>query len=160
DCPLIPDEIDYVSPFIDTAAAAMDKVLDDVAVFQTLGLNKWVIVNSWAVYDRRTEYPPGSSPGGYTNNPLHAFNRAMDRANTMGIDVVFAAGNCGQFCPKSRCGPDDRGQGQSILGANSLKSVLTAGAVRADETWIGYSSQGPGQSNLELAKPDLCAPSQ
>jgi subtilisin family serine protease len=26
--------------------------------------------------------------------------------------------------------------------------------------WLGYSSQGPGQSMLETAKPDLCAPSQ
>jgi hypothetical protein len=25
--------------------------------------------------------------------------------------------------------------------------------------WIGYSSQGPGQSNLSTDKPDVCAPS-
>jgi subtilisin family serine protease len=154
DCPLIPEAIEDVSTFMDVAADAMNLVLDDIAIYQSLGLDKWVIVNSWAVYDRRTESPAGD----YTADPAHAFNVAMGRANTMGIDVVFAAGNCGQFCPKARCGPDDRGQGESILGANSLATVLTAGAVRADGTWIGYSSQGPGK--IAAAKPDLCAPSQ
>jgi subtilisin family serine protease len=134
----------------------MNWVMDDIAVHQAAGRDKWILVNSWAVYDRRTEYPPND----YTNNPGHAFNLAMKRADAMGIDVVFAAGNCGGFCPKSRCGPDDRGQEASILGANSLGCVLTAGAVRPDGVWIGYSSQGPGQSNLSTAKPDLCAPSQ
>jgi hypothetical protein len=28
-----------------------------------------------------------------------------------------------------------------------------------DGIWIGYSSQGPGQSNLSTGKPDVCAPS-
>jgi hypothetical protein len=38
--------------------------------------------------------------------------------------------------------------------------VITAGAVRSDETWVGYSSQGPGPELLAVQKPDLCAPSQ
>jgi hypothetical protein len=38
--------------------------------------------------------------------------------------------------------------------------VITSGAVRSDETWIGYSSQGPGPQLLAEQKPDLCAPSQ
>jgi subtilisin family serine protease len=38
--------------------------------------------------------------------------------------------------------------------------VLTVGAVRADSVWLGYSSQGPGQSRLGPNKPDLCAASQ
>jgi hypothetical protein len=156
DCPMIPDAIEDVSWFVDVAADAINWVLDDIAMHQANGRDKWILVNSWAVYDRRTEYPADD----YINNPSHGFNQAMLRADGMGIDVVFAAGNCGGFCPKSRCGPDDRGQGASILGANSLGCVLTAGAVRPDGAWIGYSSQGPGQSNLSIAKPDVCAPSQ
>ena len=38
--------------------------------------------------------------------------------------------------------------------------MITTGAVRTDGYWLGYSSQGPGQPNLDLRKPDLCAPSQ
>jgi subtilisin family serine protease len=48
--------------------------------------------------------------------------------------------------------------------------VLTFGAVRSDGMWLGYSSQGPGQSRLDTPapgqpnhahdKPDLCVPSQ
>jgi hypothetical protein len=30
------------------------------------------------------------------------------------IDVVFAAGNCGQFCPDSRCGAEDQGPGRKL----------------------------------------------
>jgi subtilisin family serine protease len=75
------------------------------------------------------------------------------------IDVVFAAGNCGQFCPDNRCGAEDQGPGRSIWGANSLEQVLTVGAVRADSMWLGYSSQGPGQPKLGWEKPDFCAAS-
>jgi hypothetical protein len=156
DCPVIPEAIDDVSWFVDIAADAMNWMLDAIADLQAAGNRKWILVNSWAVYDRRTEYPAKE----YTDNPNHSFNLAMLRAESMGIDVVFAAGNCGGFCPKSRCGSNDRGEGASILGANSLRCVLTAGAVRPDGVWVGYSSQGPGQPNLSTAKPDLCAPSQ
>ena len=79
---------------------------------------------------------------------------------SLGIDVLFAAGNCGQFCPDNRCGGLDRGPSRSIWGANSLQHVLTVGAVRADDMWLGYSSQGPGQQFLGKAKPDFCATSQ
>ena len=39
----------------------------------------------------------------------------------------------------------------------SQRSAST-GAVRSDDTWLGYSSQGPGL--LTPDKPDLCVPSQ
>ena len=76
-------------------------------------------------------------------------------------DVIFAAGNCGEFCGSRRCGGVDRGPGRSIWGANALPEVITAGAVLTNEMWAGYSSQGPGPSIHGLAsdKPDLCAPS-
>jgi subtilisin family serine protease len=115
-------------------------------------------VNPWGIYDRRSEYPLG----GYTENPLNLFNLLVAVAVLQDIDVVFAAGNCGQFCPDNRCGERDRGPAHSIWGANSLEPVLTVGAVRADDMWLGYSSQGPGQPRLALGaeKPDLCAASQ
>jgi subtilisin family serine protease len=70
-----------------------------------------------------------------------------------GIDVVFAAGNCGGAWPDRRCGSSDRGPGRSILGANSHPDVITVGAVTIHDDVLGYSSEGPG--TLSANKPDL-----
>jgi subtilisin family serine protease len=113
-------------------------------------------VNSWAIYDRKSEQPPGN----YTECPNNPFNKLVVDMVGENIDVIFAAGNCGQFCPDGRCGGKDQGPGHSIWGANSLDAVLTVGAVRADTMWLGFSSQGPGQPKLGSKKPDLCAASQ
>ena len=101
-------------------------------------------------------------PGG------HPFNNIVGMMVQNNVDVVFAAGNCGQFCPSGRCGKLDHGPGHSIWGANAHFAVITAGAVRTDELWLGYSSQGPGpnllgppvQPPVRNQKPDFCAPSQ
>jgi hypothetical protein len=115
----------------------------------------WVIANPWAVFDRRRW--PGTEA--YTEGPVtaHALNRRIRAMTRRGIDFVFCAGNCGQFCPDGRCGPDDIGPGESLVGANAHPDVLSVGAVRTDGMWLGYSSQGPG--TLYAEKPDLCAPS-
>jgi subtilisin family serine protease len=159
DLPMVPPRITEVEDFfLNTADAAYRTMLDDIAQYRANGQfpGPWILVNAWAIYDRKLEYPPGD----YTNGPLHAFNQMVVGAVGGGIDVVFAAGNCGQFCPDMRCGGLDRGPGRSILGANSLSQVLSVGAVRADTLWLGFSSQGPGQPLLGTAKPDFCAPSQ
>ena len=158
DLPMLPSRIGDLPVFLNRAAVAFRTMLDGIARFKSRGTRPgpWILVNAWSVYDRRTEFPAGD----YTNNRAHDFNVLIDRAASAGIDMVFAAGNCGQFCPSARCGPRDRGPGDSILGANSHAAVLTVGAVRSDMMWLGYSSQGPGQPRLEQAKPDLCAPSQ
>jgi hypothetical protein len=144
-------------------------VLADIEVW--LGAvfpGRWVFCNAWGIHDRRLEAIPVGDPGNYTGDPAHPFNRLIGAIDcAFGHDQVFAAGNCGQFCPNDRCGPADRGPGRSILGANSHPRVLTAGAVRADGLWLGYSSQGPGQPGFLpvqpeggafVRKPDLCAP--
>jgi hypothetical protein len=158
DAPVIPPAIIELKGFLAYAQAAFIQMLADIRVLRESGpwSGPWVFVNAWAVYDRRLEKPAGD----YTNNPKHPFNVIVEQAVAEGSDVVFAAGNCGQFCPKSRCGANDRGPGRSIFGANSHSKVLTVGAVRTDGLWLGYSSQGPGQPNLAVEKPDLCAPSQ
>jgi hypothetical protein len=145
--------------FIDSAHAALQKVRDDIHDWQTYSPGKfpgpWIIVNAWAPFDLRREFPKGA----YSNNPLNKFNILINDIVSRGIDVVFCAGNCGAFSPDGRCGPNDMGPGRSILGAASLPRVLSVGAVRVDGTWCGFSSQGPGQPNLSGDKPDLCAPS-
>ncbi len=157
DFPLIPPSIDNILAFVSDAWAGFRLMLDDIAARRADGSNTapWVLTNAWAVFDRRSESPPGS----YTTDPDHPFNLIVAETVDDGHDVVFAAGNCGEFCPDFRCGRRDRGPGQSIYGANSHRRVLTTGAVRTDGRWSGYSSQGIGQPGLSRWKPDLCAPS-
>jgi subtilisin family serine protease len=159
DLPMLPSRIGNIREyFLSTADAAYRRMLQGIRDYKNSGRfpGAWVLVNAWSVFDRRSENPRGH----YTNNDSHPFHDLVAQADVSGMDVVFAAGNCGQFCPSGKCGPDDRGPGNSILGANSYECVLTVGAVRSDAMWLGYSSQGPGQSNLATEKPDLCAPSQ
>jgi hypothetical protein len=156
DLPMVPPNgIGNISEFFErTANAAFEGMLDKIKGETKPG--PWVLVNAWAIYDRSTDRDGAY----YTNNPAHPFNRLMDRAVAEGRDVVFGAGNCGEFCPSWRCGPGVHGPGNSIFGANSHPKVLTVGAVNPDKMWLGYSSQGPGQSNLAPNKPDLCAPTE
>ncbi len=157
DLPLAPSKISNIMRFLHLADAAYQTVLTDIPQFlQATFPGPWILVNPWGIFDRRSEHPPGD----YTTNPHNHFNRLVVQAVAANIDVIFAAGNCGQFCPDFRCAGEDVGPGFSIWGANSLEQVLTIGAVRADGMWLGYSSQGPGQLALGAHKPDLCATSQ
>jgi hypothetical protein len=120
----------------------------------------WVLCNAWAVYNLADD-PPPPNPLNYGQNPLNLMNMGVANLPQSGLaDVVFAAGNCGQFCPDDRCGPADIGPGRSIYGVAAIAEVLTVGAVRSDLIWLGYSSQGPAPAAFASAKPDLCAPSQ
>jgi hypothetical protein len=164
DCPLIPTPsaggrtvIDDIPTFTATAAALCSSVgVPLVVASNVVGFGTWVFVNAWAVFDRRSDIGPRH----YCDDPKHPLNQAVSELDSAGADIVFAAGNCGQFDPDRRCDPGVRGPYRSILGANSLRSVLTVGAVRADLVPFGYTSQGPGQPDLGSAKPDLCAPAQ
>ena len=151
DMPLIPLAIDDINAFTATAYTAFKHLLHYI----THHPGKWVLVNAWAIFDRSSEYPPGD----YTENPHNLLNLIIGKVVAQGSDVIFAAGNCGEFCPDQRCGRVDRGPGNSIWGGNSHPDVITTGAVRTDALWLGNSSQGPGQSLLDSQKPDLCAPS-
>lgn len=159
DLPMVPERItDIPDFFLSTADAAFAAMRASIKQYKlgTQFPGPWVIVNAWAVFDRASEFPPGD----YTNNPNHPFNVLVGQLVDDGNDVVFCAGNCGQFCPDIRCGGKDRGPGNSVFGANCHPKVLSVGAVRTDTIWLGYSSQGPGQPLLGHDKPDLCAPSQ
>jgi hypothetical protein len=163
DCPLIPPRIlGNLPAFLSDAFGAITRMAVDIVL---LGLinpklfrGRWVFVNAWSIYDPRGEAVPGE----YTRNRRHWVSCAVDQAARV-ADVVFAAGNCGAFCPDGRCADSVTGPGRSILGANSLDSVLTVAAARADGIWAGYSSQGPGQfpgpGGGPQHKPDVTAPS-
>ena len=125
-------------------------------------------MNAWGVLDPESD----RDLQGFADDPDHLLVNDMLRLDTAGIDVVFAAGNCGEPCPDRRCGLQDTGPGRSILGWNAHPKVLTVGAVRVDGLPVALSAQGPGRlaakgsrgtdySNDPRAKqkPDLCAPS-
>jgi Subtilase family len=159
DVPLIPPRISNVTGFIGDALGAFTELRLLIGFLRQLGIppwdGPWILVNAWSIFNRSTEYPPGD----YTENPHHPLNVVIDDMVDDAIDIIFAAGNCGQFCPDRRCGKLDVGPGSSIFGANSHPRVLTTGAVRTDALWVGSSSEGPGQPCLFRRKPDLCAPS-
>jgi len=120
----------------------------------------WVLCNPWSVYDLRQDFP-GTSPWRYGDNPHNPFSRTVAALPAHGLaDAVFVAGNCGQFCPDVRCARPQIGPGRSIYGVNAMPEVLSVGAVRGDEIWLGYSSQGPAPPGFDARKPDLVAPSQ
>ncbi len=156
DVPLIPERIAGLQPFLSDAYAVFHRIATDIQN-QTVAnaTAPWILINAWGILDRTSEIPPGD----YTTNPNHVFNLLVDEIVDHNIDVVFAAGNCGQFCPDTRAGLYDRGPGKSIYGANAHPRVLSVAAARTDGVWIGSSSQGPGPEQLSRDKPDLAAPS-
>jgi hypothetical protein len=147
--------------FVSTAQAAYANLIHEIQLRRGLPdwSGPWVLVNAWGIFDTATD-PSGS----YTENKethghpmINLLSRAVQQHR---LDIIFAAGNCGQCCPSRRCGGLDRGPGHGIWGANAHPMVMTVGAVRSDETWVGFSSQGPGPERLAIQKPDLCAPAQ
>jgi subtilisin family serine protease len=162
DLALLPSRILNLQGFLSWAVAAYHMLVATIPWLQLVFpayRGPWVLNNSWAVYNLSTDFPP-ADPLNYGSNPNHPLNLAVAAAPGAGIDVVFAAGNCGQFCPDSRCGAGQIGPARSIYGVAALTDVLTVAAVRGDETWLGYSSQGPVAPIFGSVKPDLCAPSQ
>jgi hypothetical protein len=161
DLPLLPESIYNLQAFLNLATAAMLTLL---VRMQSNVNRRWVLCNAWSVY-RLDQDVPLPSVLNYSQNPNNAFTTlvrliAQNDIGAGGADVVFAAGNCGQYCPDERCGSGQVGPGNSIYGVAALQEVLTVGAVRSDTLWLGYSSQGPSPAAFGSHKPDLCAPSQ
>ena len=134
--------------FLSDAIAAFADLVERVSA--TPG--RWVVNNSWGLFDRASDAPIGS-PENYSANPDHPFNQITGALVAAGADVFFAAGNCGVDCPDQRCGTGDTGPGASIHGANSHPEVVSVAAVTVTDRRLGYSSQGPGA--LYSRKPDL-----
>src|SRR5262245_30309811 len=116
-----------------------------------------VVVNCWGLANRCEDAREGTFAN-YGANPLHEFNKIVARLGAAGADVLFAAGNCGGRCAFPSCGELNLGAGKGILGASSLRDVITVGAVSTKDQLLCYSSQGPGRINAEL-KPDVVASS-
>ena len=112
-----------------------------------------VASNSWGIFHPNADFPSGH-PGRFCDNPNHPLNLQVAAATRAGIDVLFAAGNCGAGCPHVNC--QSRTQG-SIMGCNAVPEVLTIGGCDVLGVRAGFSSQGPPIAGMGLQKPDLMA---
>jgi subtilisin family serine protease len=162
DCPVIPDGIVDLPVFLSSVVEAMRGIwtaLDALRAAEAIAQRPrsgFVLCNAWGVFDPTKEF----SGKPYSSDPTHPVSKMLSRIAALDADIVFAAGNCGPFCPAPRCHPEFTGPGRGINGANALPFVLTVGAVRNDGTWLGYAGQGPGIQGMAQEKPDLCTPSQ
>jgi hypothetical protein len=110
-----------------------------------------VISNSWGMYHESWDFPKGH-PGRYADNPNHPFNTIVGTLVRAGADVLFAAGNCGEQCPSSKCQGVTK---HTIMGANAHPDVLTVAGANVKKSRVGYSSQGPSIPGMKHTKPDL-----
>jgi hypothetical protein len=120
------------------------------------GFHSMIVSNSWGMFHPSWDFPPGS-PGRYADNTNHPFNIIISSLSAAGADILFAAGNCGPACPDPRCiGPAVPGPATATInGANSHPDVISVAGVDTKNTWVGYSSKGPGA--LAREKPDIAA---
>ena len=112
-----------------------------------------VVNNSWGVLHPSLDLPSGD-PARFIDNPNHAFRMQIRALANAGVDIVFAASNCGPECPTAVClGRKCR----MIMGANAYDEVLTLGGCDVQDQRVGYSSKGPSIRNMPPEKPDLTA---
>lgn len=142
---------------LSTAMLAFSQLLTGWAVaFAPGGVSKYqalVVNNSWGIYHPSWDFPPGHR-GRFVDNPQHPFNLLVTTMAMSGIDIVFAAGNCGPVCADMRCQGRTAG---AIMGANAHADVLTLGGCDTQDQIVGYSSQGPSIANMSQQKPDVTA---
>ena len=61
-----------------------------------------VVNNSWGMFHPSWDFEVGH-PGNYSDNPDHPFNIIVESLEDAGVDLLFAAGNCGAECADPRC---------------------------------------------------------
>ncbi|HEU0222520.1 MAG TPA: S8/S53 family peptidase [Paracoccaceae bacterium] len=162
DAPLIPPRISKIDEFVPRAFFGYLAIYFKINFDYRNVLGPWIVLSPWGFFDRRSEVPRGK----VTEGAGHAVNGAVRVAGggvigARPVDLVFAAGNGGQFFPDRRTGPYEGGPGRSIWFPNGLGEAITVGAVRADGLWVGTASEGPApelRPGLPNRKPDFAAP--
>lgn len=111
-----------------------------------------VLSNSWGVFHPSWDFPPGH-PGRYIDNPNHPFMLQLEAMSRGGIDLFFAAGNCGADCPDGRC---QNRTTDVIMGASASIDVMSIAGCDINDDRVGYSSQGPSIAGIPPGtKPDI-----
>ena len=138
---------------LSAALAAYGYMLNSWASGPLKAYQALVASNSWGIFHPSWDFPAGH-PGRYCDNPNHPFNLQMGTVTRAGIDVVFAAGNCGAPCADGRC------QGRTsgvIMGASAMAEGLTIAGCDTNDQRVVYSSQGPSIPNMYPQKPDVAS---
>jgi hypothetical protein len=112
-----------------------------------------VCTSSWGIFHPSWDFPPGH-PGRYCDNPNHPFILLLETLSRGGMDILFAAGNCGADCPDGRC---QNRTTETIMGASASVDVMSIAACDINGERVGYSSQGPSITNMYGMKPDITA---
>jgi subtilisin family serine protease len=112
-----------------------------------------VLNNSWVIYHPSWDFPIGH-PGRYIDNLNHPFYSYVRILASEGVDIIFAAGNCGVECPAQPC--QNRSM-ETIMGASTYNEVLTVAGCDTNDVRVGYSSQGPSIEKMPQQKPDVTA---
>ncbi len=162
DAPLLPHRVVWVEAFADE----LRKLYESIAAAISKSPHKdepWVLVNAWSVANTIQDYDSGlTAEELYITGQLNKANEILnDLAKEH--DIIFAAGNYGQFHPATGAGLYDRGPERSIRGSNAIGRILCVAACNTQGDWAGASSQGDGPEALRYGidtagKPDLAAP--
>jgi hypothetical protein len=140
-----------MSGTLSAAIAAYGFMLTSRASGRLRRYHALVASNSWGIFHPSWDFPAGH-PGRYCDNPNHPFNLQIAAVTRAGIDVLFAAGNCGAPCADGRCRGRTTG---AIMGASAVQEVLTIAGCDTNNRRVGYSSQGPSISGMFRRKPDV-----
>ena len=140
-----------MSGTLSAALAAYGFMLGSRATGRLRKYHAVVASNSWGIFHPTWDFPPGH-PGRYCDNPNHPFNLQVGAVGRAGIDVIFAAGNCGAPCADGRCQGRTTG---AIMGTSAMPDVLTIAGCDTHDHRVGYSSQGPSIANMYQYKPDI-----
>src|SRR3989441_5221350 len=95
--------------FLSDAIAAFADLVERV----NAAPGRWVVNNSWGLFDRANDAPIGS-PENYSANPDHPFNQVTGALVAAGADVFFAAGKCGARRPYGGGGAGGTGPRASL----------------------------------------------
>jgi len=105
-----------------------------------------VLVNSWGIWDPVAEDPENE----YIANGEHMLVGQVSTLADLGVDLVFAAGDCGPGSTLAEC---NGFTGDTIYGANSYTRVVSVAAVDLVPNWQSYSATGKGR--VDPDKPDV-----
>jgi hypothetical protein len=133
----------------DPGTSPVDAMLSDViALYADLAIEReqdsdrrsrpLIASNSWGIENPSVDIAPTGSDGHYRDGPSHPFRNLVQRLTGLGVDLVFAAGNVGDPCPRSGIDPWPPDEPR-ICGANSYPEVLSVGGVDIGSKRVGYS---------------------
>lgn len=157
--------------FLSDAIAAFGDLIDKVRA----NPGRWVVNNSWGMFDRAEDAPIGS-PENYSANPEHPFNQITGGLVAAGADVFFAAGNSARLTPTGAAARSIRGPARAFTvrtlipmsspsprspsptGDSATRRRGRAGCISENRTWLRSATSKAPASGPWTAGPPRRAP--